>query len=146
LPLLPTHDRYLREGHLQIPTGFARWAREMEYPPGTYFGNLFWQDFTRLFYAAPEFHYSYGLDPMFAYAADPERYRVLSRYALRREPFPEPAQLKALLGTRFVFVSHVFFETARAMAQKRYALVYQDTDGWCFDLDAPAVDHGIASE
>ena len=34
---------------------------------------------------------------------------------------------------------------ARYLAQGHIALAYQGVDGWCFDLEAPPVDHGIGA-
>jgi hypothetical protein len=140
LPVYPLGVRYLREGHIPAPIEFAGWARS-QLPAGTFIANFHWQDFPRLFYAAPGFRFSDGLDPMFAYRADPDRHRRLSALASGADPFPPPGQLREVLGTPYVYLSPVFIDTARRMAAAGYALVYEGTDGWCFDLDAPLVNY-----
>ena len=140
--LVPVHVNVFATARAAIPRGFASWARS-QLQPGTYVANLRWDDFPRLFFAAPEYVYSYGLDPMFAYAALGESYLQLERYSRGTVPFPPQAELKDILGSRYVFVSDVSHRVARRMATAGYALAYQGIDGWCFDLDAPSIDHRV---
>ncbi|MBN2451108.1 MAG: hypothetical protein JXR77_12010 [Lentisphaeria bacterium] len=142
LALTPVHMAYFRNAGIPIARQFAEWIRE-RLPPGTYIANVRWDDFPHLFFAAPEYVYSYGLDPMFAYAANPERYSRIERICGRREPFPPTAELRKLLGSRFAYISIRHPKLARRFAEQGIALPYQGIDGWCFDLDAPPVDHHL---
>ena len=142
LCMRPLHVCYFSDSRVPIPLQFAHWARTT-LPPGTYIANLRWDDFPRLFFAAPEYVYSYGLDPMFAYKFDPDSFLKTERMYRGTEPFPPPDELKELLGSRYVFTSFVHYTVSRRMARAGYALAYQGIDGWCFDLDAPTIDHRI---
>ena len=140
--LTPCHVGYLSQGGVPIPRQFAAWARE-RLPPGARIANFRWDDFAHLFFAAPEYCYSYGIDPQFAYAANPEGYRRIERIFGRYEPLPTGQELRQLLGARLMFVSIRHHPLARYLAQGGIALAYQGVDGWCFDLEAPPVDHRI---
>lgn len=142
LALTPVHLNYYILGGTPIPRQFAAWARE-RLPPGSRIANLCWDDFPHLFFAAPEFAYSYGLDPMFAFSAHPEAYRRIGRILTAREPMPMALDLMEILQARLVFVGIPQARVARVMAQSYYAIAYQGVDGWCFDLAAPPVNHGL---
>jgi hypothetical protein len=134
--LSPLHLAYQGGGGTPIPRSFAAWARE-RLPPGTRIANFRWDDFPGLFFAAPEYAYAYGLDPLFADAACPGPYRRLERIFARREPVPAAAELRQLLQARLLFVSLRHHALARHLAHSGLALAYQGVDGWCFDLGAP---------
>ena len=142
LALTPMHMAYYRAAGAPIPRQFAAWARE-RLAPGSRIGNLCWDDFPHLFFAAPEYVYSYGLDPMFAYTANPGAYGRIGRILTGREPMPMALDLMETLQARLVFVGAPQAKAARAMMQSYYAVVYQGVDGWCFDLAAPPVDYGL---
>lgn len=143
LALLPLQRRYFsEEPHVPMPRQFAEWCR-VRLPPGTCIANLFWDDFPRLFFTAPEYRYTYAMDPMFGYAADPVNYPRLEAMCAGKIDFPPGPELQRLLGARLVYVSPGCASTARRMAAARYALPYQGLDGWCFDLEAPPVDHSV---
>lgn len=142
LCLVPLNVRMFSYGHWPIPRGFAAWSRE-NLEPGTYIANFRCQDFPRLFYAAPEYVYSSGLDPMFAYAARPEEHLLIEKYRRGTLDLPSPERLGELFEGRFMFVSMPFHNSARRMAAAGYTLIYQGADGWCFDLHAPVFDHAI---
>lgn len=138
---LPLHWRLLAGEGIGYPRDFAAWCRE-RFPAGTYIANLYWDDFPPLFFAMPDYVFTYGMDPMFSHAADPARYRQLYRISMAFAGFPAQPQLRQLLGTNLVYLSPRYQATARAMARRfQYPLVYQGRDGWCFDLDLPPFDH-----
>ncbi len=139
MPVLVNY--YVLAGH-PIPRQFADWARR-RFPPGTHIANFCWDDFPHIFFAAPEYVYSNGLDPMFAYAADPERATRIAHILTGREPMPLAPDLMELLQARFVFIGLTQPQVARSLALNYCALAYQGVDGWCFDLAAPPVDHGL---
>lgn len=142
LILLPWHHRSFASGRAAPPRQFANWAAE-HLEPGTYICNFLWSDFPTLFFIAPEYRYAYGLDPMFAYAAMGDDYLLLEKYGKGKLPFPNADELKAIVRTRYVYVSVYGVSIARRMAAAGYAIAYQGTDAWLFDLDAPPIDHGL---
>jgi hypothetical protein len=113
---------------------FTRWTRTVGLPVGTVIGNLNWSDFPVLLYSAPQFRYLHGLDPMFGMAAFPERVRALERFRLGRQLLP-PAELRAVIGTPFAYVSPRNWALARDMAAAGFVIVYQGDDGWLFCID-----------
>lgn len=142
LALMPVHRGYLEGSGIPVPRQFAEWARA-SLAPGSRIANVRWDDFPPLFHAAPEYVYSYGLDPMFAYAVEPERFVRIERLSRNREPVPDAATMRDLLQARFAYLSIRYPQLARAFAARGFALAYQGVDGWCFDLDAPLVDHRL---
>jgi hypothetical protein len=145
LAMLPLQLRQFGAPRPPMPYQFAAWARA-NLPPATYIANLFWEDFPRLFYVAPDYRYACGLDAMFGYAAEGERYVRIDALCRGTAEFPAPDELKALLGTDLVFLACNHAHTARRMAGRGYALAYQGLDGWVFNLAAPLVDHRLKTE
>ncbi|OGV73690.1 MAG: hypothetical protein A3K19_22530 [Lentisphaerae bacterium RIFOXYB12_FULL_65_16] len=142
LAFLPLQLRQFGAPRLPMPRPFAAWARA-NLPQGTYIANLYWEDFPRLFYTAPDYVYSCGLDSMFGYAAEGERYVRIDALCRGTAEFPAPGELKELLGTDLVFLYCNHAHTARRMAERGYSLAYQGLDGWVFNLAAPLVDHRL---
>lgn len=142
LALTPLHLAYLGASGVPIPRQFAAWARE-RLPPGARIALFRWDDFPHVFFAAPEYSYSYGLDPQFAYVANPANYRRIERLYGLWEPMPAAPELLRLFQARLLYVSVRHHPLARYLAQSGIALAYQGVDGWCFDLAAPPVDHHI---
>jgi len=142
LALTPLHLDYQDAPGVPIPRQFAAWVRE-RLPPGARIALFRWDDFPQVFFAAPEYSYSYGLDPMFAYAADPAGYGRIERIFGLLEPMPPGTELGRLFQARLLYVSVRHHGLARYLAQSGVALAYQGVDGWCFDLEAPPMDHHI---
>lgn len=135
----PFHLSMLGCGSVRAPSGFAEWCR-MRIPAGACVANLYWDDFPQLFFAMPEYRFMYGMDPMFTYAADPERHRRLNRICDFVDASLSRKELRSVIGTNFVFLSARYRSQARIMAcELRLPLVYQGVDGWCFDLDLQPV-------
>lgn len=115
-------------------THFAKWARTRPIPPGSIIANVFWADFPRLMYSAPEYRFLYGLDPMFGYFSAPERVGKIERFRLGKLKLT-PKELRALVNTPFVFVPTRAWTLARGMAKRGFPIIYQGDDGWLFYLD-----------
>jgi len=121
---------------------FAVWARRAGIPPGTVIANVNWSDFPALYYSAPEYRYLHGIEPMFGYAALPDRIRKLELFRTGRMKLT-PAQLREVTGSELVFVSAAGWELARDMARTGYKIVYQGRDGWVFRLPPETIpNHG----
>ncbi len=128
--------RALRSVRIDPFTDFGAWVRAAGLPPGTDVVNLVWHEFPLLFYAAPHLRYSFGLDPMFAYAYRPEVYEELSAFRTGTRSLP-PRRLAKLTGARFLFLSTASRRLAEALFKQDFACVYQGRDGWLFDLLRP---------
>jgi len=118
-------------------TQFGAWARR-HLPAGTAVANPQWSDFPGLFYSAPEYHYSVGIEPLFGYAWDAQRTTALDQFSIGALPL-RPSQVAALTGARYIFLSTHAVELSRRLYQEGYVILFQDdADGWVFDLAASA--------
>ena len=119
----------------QVPElrGFGDWAAK-KLPQGTAVANPNWSDFPQLFYSAPQFRYSLGIDPMFGYHAMPEKIETLEAFRTGRMML-SPRELRDLTQSRFAFVSSHAWMLAKDMHENGYVFIYQGDDGWLFDLD-----------
>lgn len=131
--VLPYQIKYLRSYYYPEYRSFSEWAGKY-LPDGTHISNLFWGDFPMLFYGAPQFRYSMGLDPMFGYYKNPKQVETLEKFRTREIKLT-PAELEQVVGARFAFVPYRADFLAKAMAQDGFAMVYGGKDGWLFDLD-----------
>lgn len=114
---------------------FGEWASK-NLPARTAIANPNWSDFPMLFYSAPQFRYSLGIEPMFAYDAMPEKITKLEAFRTGRLMM-SPEELAKLTDARFAFVSMHAWRLARDMHLSGYFFVYQGDDGWLFDLKHP---------
>lgn len=112
--------------------GFPGWAKQ-NIPDGTVIANPEWTDFPVLFYGAPQFRYLLGIEPMFGYSAMPETVARLEAFRARKAVL-SPAELGKLTGSRYAFVSARHEKLARFMHECGYYFIYQESDGWLFDL------------
>lgn len=115
---------------------YREWARE-NLPPGTLVANIGWGDFTRLFYSAPHCRYLVALDPMFAYAANPETTMKMRQFH-KGVYIIYPGEMKKITGADFAFIGLADESEKRradAMIKKLgYRPVYIGRDGCLFDL------------
>ncbi len=127
----------LKPANLKPLENYAAWVKKVGLPPGMRVANVIWSDFPILMYSAPEQHYLWGMDPMFGYAADPERAVRLERFRTGRVRL-SPTQIRELAGSQLVFVSVFGWKLARDMAGVGCRIIYQGPDGWLFNLaDSP---------
>ena len=126
---------YKRARHLKTKPfmHFSEWLSKSKIPPGSIIGNINWSDFPLLFYAAPNYRYLAGVDPMFAYFKTPAKMKEIELFRTGRK-FLDPDQLYNATGTRFIFVSYYNRKLAGDMFKKGYVSVYQGEDGNLFDL------------
>jgi hypothetical protein len=105
----------------------AQWLRN-NVSPGQIIFNTDWDDFPRLFYYAPSYHYVSGLDPNYLYDKDPDLSRLYDRITLGQEEDPGPL-IRDRFGARYVFSDnqhHDFFEHAQSSGW--FDIVYEDKD------------------
>jgi hypothetical protein len=112
---------------------FGQWA-EKNLPVGINIANPNWSDFPVLFYSAPQFRYTLGIEPMFGYNAHPREVAKLEAFRTGRLMLT-PRELRDLTQARFAFVSARSVDLARDMHLSGYYFVYQEDDGWLFDLE-----------
>lgn len=114
--------------------GLAAYAHS-NLPAETAIANPCWSDFPMLFYSLPEYRFSLGMEPMFAYAAHPDAIAKLERFRTGRQML-SPAKLAGLTGAAYAYVSQHVPLLAQDMLRHGYAAVYAGPDGWLFDLAA----------
>jgi hypothetical protein len=119
--------------HFHPYTDFAKWLAESGIPQGEVIGNANWSDFPFLFYAAPNYRYLAGVDPMFAYFKYPAK---MNRIELFRtgQGFLTPEKLFDATGTKYIFVSFYNSQLSEYMFKCGYVSIYQGEDGNLFDL------------
>ncbi|MFA6929939.1 MAG: hypothetical protein WCT05_06405, partial [Lentisphaeria bacterium] len=115
-------------------SGLAQWTREQQIPAGTIIANLRWGSFPMLFYAMPQYCYLNGLEPMFAFAFDPVKARLVED-TLRQRIIPSPKELYQATNATFLHISIENRKLAEKLYQVGYKLVYQNWDGWLFLLE-----------
>ena len=115
---------------------YGQWAVE-HLAPGTLVANIGWGDFTRLFYSAPHCRYLVALDPMFAYAYNPEFTMKMRRFH-KGEYIIYPDEMRQITGADFAFIGLSDESEIRRMKimvnRLGYRPVYIGKDGCLFDL------------
>ena len=111
---------------------FGEWAQK-HLPAGTLVANVSWGDFTRLYYAAPQYRYLVGMEPMFGYAFRPDVVQGLHDLRWGKVAM-KPAELRQLTGADFAFVNRSEPVAQTMVQQLGYAAVYAGRDGVVFDL------------
>ena len=130
-----------RKGVSPVPTGISAWMQE-HLKPGESVINLDWSDFPMLFYAAPEYRYQWGMDPVFSLSAQPERTKLLNSTRFNNRLPPSASLMKRTFGCRYAVilyprVQHAVFLNRNGWRNK-YEIPSLDgkrTEGWVFDLD-----------
>jgi hypothetical protein len=112
---------------------FGEWAGKA-LPDGTVIANLIWGDFPMLFYSAPQFRYTMGLDPMFGYRWNPEKVERLEKFRTG-QLLLTPRELMELTDARFAFVPSRAAPLAQLLVKNGFAVAYRGPDGWLFDLE-----------
>ena len=102
-------------------------------PAGARVVNIIWSDFPYLAFAAPEYEYSWALDPMFAYASDPEKAVKLGRFA-RDGRRRRPEALAALMDADFAVVVFQSNRMGYFLERSGWRPLYRGWDGWLFRL------------
>lgn len=111
---------------------FKKWAETTKLQEGTPIANVSWGEFPLLFYSAPDFRYLSGIDPMFSYYSDPERFRKIEEFRTGRLKM-NPKELAELTGARYAFATF-HSHTPYLMLEQGYAPVFQSPEGLLFDL------------
>lgn len=130
-----------RQAVSTVPTGISMWMKE-NLKPGESVINLDWSDFPLLFYAAPEYRYQWGMDPVFSLAASPERARLMNATRSFGRLPPSASLMKRTFGSRFALILSPRSQHAAYLSRNgwkyRYEIKSPDgkrTEGWIFELD-----------
>jgi hypothetical protein len=113
---------------------YGRWASR-NLPDGTLVANLGWEDFPRLYQAAPHCRYLVGLDPMFGYVYRPRVILGLLRFK-REEVLYPPEKLRQLTGADYAFVSAAQPVAGIMTRSLGYVPLFTGEEGFVFDLRA----------
>jgi hypothetical protein len=114
-------------------TPFAAWLNKSGIKPGEVIGNINWSDFPFLFYAAPNYRYLAGVDPMFAYFKYPEKIKNIELFRTGKKLL-SPEELFNATGSKYIFVSLYNAKLAEDMFKNGFVAIYQGNDGNLFDL------------
>ncbi len=126
---IPFYKNYFLPKFLKVAPlyGYAKWASG-NLEPGTYVGLLYWYDFPLAFYAADQFRYPVGLDPMYGYYVYPKRTEVIENFRLGKK-LVSPEQLADALGTDIIFISNYNQGTINYLVNKGSVILYEDRQG-----------------
>ncbi|MBQ7178056.1 MAG: hypothetical protein IJS08_11640, partial [Victivallales bacterium] len=125
------------QGMGELPAlGVAQWVEDQKLPEGTVIANFMWPDFPRLYYALPKYRFNWGLDPSFTWRNSPELMDFIKR-ASKREKLT-PADFKKAYKARYIYVYILQYECAQCCWENGLIPIYENWDGYIFDLDLPA--------
>jgi hypothetical protein len=117
--------------------GLALFLGNAGVPPGTVIANVNWSDFPSLFYTAPSYRYLCGLEPLFGFMKSKERMGALENFRTGVKLMPRE-ELAELTGAPLAYVSIFPAPLAKAMHMRGYPVLYQDEQGWLFELLPPS--------
>ena len=127
-----------------VAVGVPLWMKE-NLKPGESVINLDWSDFPELFYTAPEYHYQWGMDPVFSQAVQPERTSLLSSTRIPGRFPPSPSAMRRTFGCRYALIMYPRAQHAAFLKQNGWRLKekimspdQKRTEGWVFELDERA--------
>lgn len=120
-----------RADHLR---GAAMWVRE-HVPAGQLVFHADWDDFPFLFLNDRDHRYLVGLDPRFAYFANPERFRAWARIGHGEETENVAQRIVDTFGTTHAVVANQQTALqAQLAADKRASVVFEDGDAKVYAL------------
>ena len=128
------------QGFGNVPCyGIAQWAEKNKLPPGTAIANLSWGDFPMLYYAMPQYCYTYGIDPTFCWKQNPKALMcVAAMQMLPKDKMFTPEHFARLLHAQYLHIPCRYREIAEKLWECGFVQVYDDWDGIIFDLYHPA--------
>lgn len=122
----------LRDWCRPAPVELAE-ALHKNVPKGSRVVNIIWSDFPYLYFTAPEYEYTWALDPMFGYAFDSAKVSAIGSIAAdgkRRSP----SELHTLTGADYAVVLFENNYCGRFLTLCGWRPLYQGKDGWIFKL------------
>jgi hypothetical protein len=120
----------------QIYEGSASWLRQNT-GTGDLVFNADWDDFPFLFFYNHHNHYILGLDPMYMYSYDPDRYRQYQAVT-RGQVEATGERILADFGARYVFLDRDHDRLLRRLDEDPFATrVFEDGGGYVYALADP---------
>ena len=122
----------LRDWCRPAPVELAK-ALHQNVPKGSRVVNIIWSDFPYLYFVAPEYEYTWALDPMFGYAFDSAKASAIGSIAAdgkRRSP----SELHAITGADYAVVLFENNYCGRFLKLCGWRPLYKGKDGWIFKL------------
>ena len=122
----------LRDWCRPAPVELAE-ALHKNVPKGARVVNIIWSDFPYLYFVAPEYEYTWALDPMFGYAFDSAKVSAIGSIAAdgkRRSP----SELHAITGADYAVVLFENNYCGRFLTLCGWRSIYKGRDGWIFKL------------
>lgn len=113
--------------------GCARWLRANA-PPGETVLHLSWADFAVLFHFDPEHRYLVSFDPMYMWAHDPGKARLLEDVRAGRRPL-DPAELRRAFGGRWLAIPKERPRHVEAALDAGLEAAYEDAGGVVFRIE-----------
>ncbi len=129
----------LRKLTIGAPYGVAAKLRELEKQgflrPGEHVVNLDWSDFPGIYFCAPEYTYTWALDPMFSHAFDPGKTGLLGDASSAKRVI-RPSEMRSVMNANFAVLIGERRDAIGFFLVRRcgWRLLYRDKDGWIFYL------------
>lgn len=102
-------------------------------PKGSRVVNIIWSDFPYLFFAAPEYEYTWALDPMFGYAYDSAKVSAIGSIAVDGKRRSN-SELRAITGADYAVVLFDDNYCGKFLIRCGWRPLYKGKDGWIFKL------------
>ena len=108
-------------------------ALKQSVPSGARVINLDWSDFPPLIFLAPEYEYTWGLDPMFSFTLFPEKSKILGR--LTRPGIHSSGKIRQAFQAEYGVVLNKRRFLGRNLQENcGWETIYDGPDGWIFRL------------
>ena len=111
---------------------FKTWIQNSNIPKNTVIANLVWSDFPFLFYDIPQYRYLFGIDPMFAFYAFPDKIQKIENI-LKGSLKLQPYEMAELLNAEYAFVRKPY-KLEQKLKNLHYKTIYDGEDAVLFDL------------
>ncbi len=122
----------LQKKPVPTPIGLTE-ALKTTVPAGARVVNLDWSDFPPLVFLAPEYEYTWGLDPMFSFTPYPEESKVLGR--LSRPAMHSSWRIRKVFQADYAVLLRRQEYLGRTLQENcGWQTVYDGPDGWIFKL------------
>ena len=127
----------------KAPTGLAAALKKVA-KPGDRVVNLDWSDFPPLVFLAPEYEFTWGLDPMFSFVPYPEQSKLLGK--LSRPRVHSSWNVRYTFQADYaVLLRRQWFLGMSLKENSGWEVVYEGPDGWIFKLAEQRYDYSPRS-
>lgn len=115
-----------------MPTQLVSTLRTLA-KPGERVINLDWSDFPPMVFLAPEYEFTWGLDPMFSFVPYPEKSKMLGSLTLPR--VHDPGKVRNVFQAEYaVLLRRQWHMAMNLQHNSGWKVVYEGPDGWIFKL------------